>query len=414
MKYLYHLLALLLLFGSCTKEPDEIENPGKITTKDPTNVTFFDAVINGELADFKDGQIFECGFVWSLYPAPTTDSSNKVYYGPVVAPKTLSHSLAGLEPGTRYYYRVFAILSSGINYGNEVSFSTPVNPWTFSSEFPGEGKAFAPTFSIGSNAYVCIGHHYPDTMLTDLWEYNAAGNIWTRKAEYPGKTIMYAVGFSLGGNGYITTGRVGYNETASETWEYFPSLDKWNRKADYPEPGIFRAVSFVIDNKAYVGTGANINGAVKSFYEYDSRFDRWTKKADFPYEVQSAVGFSISGKGYVASGYTKTGESNKLWEYDPVLDCWILRKNLPIRSGEGIGFSLGGKGFVGLGSNDDDDFYVYDQYNDNWSKFADYRGLGRGGENAFVINDTAYVGMGFMYIDNVMTYYKGYWKISPE
>lgn len=103
---------------SCTKN-DEI----LVTTKSATNITENSATIGGSVSGF-GYTIEECGVCYNTIGDPTiNDHHTEDHFGT----GSFSSTLSGLLQGTKYYVRAYANTSSGIRYGNEVSFSTSID-----------------------------------------------------------------------------------------------------------------------------------------------------------------------------------------------------------------------------------------------------------------------------------------------
>ena len=410
MRKLAFQFVLILFTVSCGKEKDPTPETvtGSIVTNPALNISYFEATIEGELLKFSDGQIYDCGFVWSENSLPTTESTGKVYFGPKSSPIKLSNKIINIKTGTKYYYRAFAILKTGITYGNELAFTTLSNPWKQGVDFEGSGRQNAVTFSIGGMGYVCLGNGDGNVQYKDMWEFNPINKTWKQKADYPGTDKLAANGFAIGSKGYVVTGLC----SCKDLWEYDPSLDKWTQKSDFPVNGVYYASSFTIDNKGYIGTGTENGMLLKDFWEYDPSNDVWTKRADFPgIPMDVAVGFSVLGKGYFATGNQATGTSQSLWEYNPTSDIWNKRKDFPYATSSAVGFSINNKGYVGLGNGVNTTFYEYDPLADTWLGVENFRGSGRQSAKAFVINNVAYIGLG---TSSYTVYPKDFWEFTSN
>jgi len=66
--------------------------------------------------------------------------------------------------------------------------ATPVQKWeqTQTTDFIGDGRQNAVTFSIGSKGYVGLGNQGENIVFTDLWEFNPTDKTWARKKNFPG------------------------------------------------------------------------------------------------------------------------------------------------------------------------------------------------------------------------------------
>jgi N-acetylneuraminic acid mutarotase len=263
--------------------------------------------------------------------------------------------------------------------------------WNIATEFPGVGRQNAVAFSIGQKGYIGLGNGDGTAIYNDFWEFNSDGKIWTKKADFPGTVRAAPTGFSIGNKGYVVNGLCNCNDF----WEYDPfSKSQWNKKADFPVSGLYYTAAFVINGKAYVGTGIKDGTLQKGIWEYDPQFDKWTPKSDYPgIPMDVAVGFSIAGKGYFATGNQAVGESKSFWQYDPNSDTWTRKADYPYATSSLVGFSINDKGYVGLGGAGNE-FWEYDPMSDTWYKMLNFKGGTRTAAKAFVINNTAYVGLG--------------------
>ncbi|HKK41374.1 MAG TPA: hypothetical protein VJ963_03110, partial [Bacteroidales bacterium] len=93
-----------------------------LTTSVPTSVTPAGAVSGGNITDNGGGTITDRGICWSTTVTPTlSDFSLSCGTGT----GSFQGNITGLEPGTHYYVRSYAINSAGTAFGNELEFSTP-------------------------------------------------------------------------------------------------------------------------------------------------------------------------------------------------------------------------------------------------------------------------------------------------
>lgn len=139
-------------------------------------------------------------------------------------------------------------------------------------------------------------------------------------------------------------------------------LGNWFRK-DLPSFGgsiRTNAVSFVIGDVGYIGTGYTNEtvARVKDFWAYNTRTKIWSQVADFPGSGRNdATAFVLKGKAYVGTGY----------DYVLTIDNGYKK-----------------------------DFYEYDPIANNWDRIADFVGGTRQFATSFVVNDRAFVGLGYM------------------
>ncbi len=125
--YRFILSCILLFFTAGCKEDTEIS----VTTDIITDITLTSATCIGTI---HSGSVHFCGFTWSKLPALPENQSLSNFpdgYGVKDFTGKFSVGLDGLESGTTYYVRAFAIDytlgTSGSNrviYGNVISFTT--------------------------------------------------------------------------------------------------------------------------------------------------------------------------------------------------------------------------------------------------------------------------------------------------
>lgn len=94
-----------------------------VTTAKPIEVTTTTAKVGGEVTDDGGLLITERGICYAILQGPTVGDT-KVVQGEGVG--TFTALLTGLQLGTTYYVRAYAINENGTAYGNEVSFTTDI------------------------------------------------------------------------------------------------------------------------------------------------------------------------------------------------------------------------------------------------------------------------------------------------
>lgn len=93
-----------------------------ITTTTPSSITGTSAVTGGNITADGGADITERGICWALTANPTTASNKIAATG--VGTGTFTVNMTGLEPGTLYHVRAYAINSAGTEYGADVTFTT--------------------------------------------------------------------------------------------------------------------------------------------------------------------------------------------------------------------------------------------------------------------------------------------------
>ncbi len=92
-----------------------------LTTTAVSSITQTSAASGGNVTDDGGAAVTARGVCWSTSASPTTADDFTVDGSGLGA---FTSNLTGLTAGTTYYVRAYATNSAGINYGNEVSFST--------------------------------------------------------------------------------------------------------------------------------------------------------------------------------------------------------------------------------------------------------------------------------------------------
>ena len=128
----------------------------KVTTGDVTDITTTSAKCSGNVTDDGGFAVTERGICWSISPNPTLDDDNDQHVAVGNGTGEFSAILTGLEEGTTYHVRAYAVNSNGTPfYGEDVTFSTFS---THSISFTANGVNFTMipveggTFTMGATA----------------------------------------------------------------------------------------------------------------------------------------------------------------------------------------------------------------------------------------------------------------------
>ncbi|KTE89388.1 hypothetical protein AT727_13400 [Desulfitobacterium hafniense] len=113
-------------------------NPSRAVTTNPVSGIAPDSAIISGRAAITEGSISEIGYVYGTSPDATTASGKKVVTGQ--GNGYFSKRQTGLESGTTYYVKAYAVTSKGTVYGNEVSFTT--SPWYYTEVSDGSGGIY--------------------------------------------------------------------------------------------------------------------------------------------------------------------------------------------------------------------------------------------------------------------------------
>jgi hypothetical protein len=101
-----------------------------LTTTEVSSTGSSTAASGGNITDDGGAAVTARGICWSTSHSPVT-GDNKTSNG--TGTGSFNASLTGLLPATTYYIRSYAINSAGTAYGNELTFTTPVNPPSIST-----------------------------------------------------------------------------------------------------------------------------------------------------------------------------------------------------------------------------------------------------------------------------------------
>lgn len=233
-------------------------------------------------------------------------------------------------------------------------------------------------------------------------------NYWTKMNDFGGLKRTRAVSFTIGNYAYVGTGVDTAEQVHKDFWKYDPLLDSWSQVADLPGSARRNAVAFSNDSYGFVGTGIShaesaFGSTLSDFWRYDPSTNSWSSIANYPggfgNGVYFATGFGVGGKGYVCGG--KLGSNNyisQFWEYNPVTNNWTQKANFPggVRY-QLCSFVVNNSAFVGLGTDNDmyrNDFYEYKPSTNQWIQRADLPSSERSGVATFSIDDRGFVCMG--------------------
>jgi len=276
----------------------------------------------------------------------------------------------------------------------------------------------AVAFVINDTAYVGGG-----VGSKSFYRYESEAEQWTQLSDIPsGYNRGWAFGFAINGKGYVCGGdKTGSFNLIKDVREYDPQTATWTQKADLPI-AMDGAFACSVNGKAYIFGGFNGSYALNTVYEYDPLADTWTSKTDYPSgQAIFPNGFVIDGKIYVGLGSASgMAGSNSFYEYNPTSDIWTQKANFPGNARQAtIAFKIGHTGYIGGGEENYSsmfyDFYKYNPYNNSWT-VANSLSLASGSASAwcssFVINNTAYYGLGASFAGGSLSYSKKWYKTS--
>ncbi len=324
----------------------------------------------------------------------------------------------------KYYFflpaSIVLILASCTKSSSTTDPTTSSGNWVKRSEFEGNSRTEAVSFTIGDTAYIGTGFDGTNRYV-DFWAYDPVKNFWLQRAQFPGKARNSATGFTVGTKGYITTGYDGLNRLA-DTWEYNPATNSWTQKADFAGTARYDAVGFGINDKGYVTTGFD-GGYTKDLWEFTptggtNNSGTWAQKTSLGGSKRSAaIAFVYNNKAYILTGINNGTTVSDFWMFDPATagGTWTQLRDIANTSTDsydddysdivrnnGVGFVIGSKGYVAVGENGS---YVkktweYDFASDLWTRKTTYERSERTGAVAFTVK-----GRGFVATGRNSTYY---------
>ena len=130
--------------------------------------------------------------------------------------------------------------------------------------------------------------------------------------------------------------------------------------------------------------------------------DEWRYKACPAIYQGGGISFALGNNAYVVGGDTAppsaSGISAAVWEYNATTNIWSRKNNFPHSANNPSCFVINDTAYVGLGLDSSStyhtDFWRYDQAGDQWIQMTDFPGAARYGAMAFSLNGKGYVGCG--------------------
>jgi hypothetical protein len=199
MKFYYPFVLLFFITLSCNKNnttPDPLPSLPTVKTTAFSSITPLTALAGGDVTADGGATVISRGICWGSLPAPLL-SGNHTTDG--AGTGTFSSSLTGLNPGTLYYARAYAINSVGTSYGNEISFTTTVP------------DVYSAGYEYNNNA-VSVAKVWKNGVETVLSSGFSTEQGWAR-AVYVSGTDVYVVGYEF--NGLIHTAKLWKNGTST-------------------------------------------------------------------------------------------------------------------------------------------------------------------------------------------------------
>ncbi|MBL0095662.1 MAG: hypothetical protein IPP46_03625 [Bacteroidetes bacterium] len=173
----------------------------------------------------------------------------------------------------------------------------------------------------------------------------------------------------------------------------------WEEIATFPGISRHAAGGFSLNGEGYVigGFGAN-SQVLNDVWKYNPQNDLWTQLDTLPIHVYGQTMFVINDTVYMCNGYQSTAAvtNNNLYRYDPTLDVWDSINVYPgTPAYTCASFVLNDKAYIGIGFQPyTNELWQYDPSTNSWTAKADFAGSMRQSCTAFVINNKAFVGLG--------------------
>ena len=124
---LLFVATIIITIHSCKKDPPK-EIPKLTTTV--SELTPISVNASGNIESDGGSEISSKGFCWDISPNPTTNSQKSTNGN---GSGNFTAAISGLNPGTLYYIRSYAINGVGTGYGNSVSVTTPAQTPTLTT-----------------------------------------------------------------------------------------------------------------------------------------------------------------------------------------------------------------------------------------------------------------------------------------
>ena len=215
-------VAMLLAFAGCEKDPGSEHTKSAdggalatVSTNNVTDITATSAVCGGNVTSDGGNAVTARGICWSTSSNPTT-SDNTTYNGGGTG--SFTANIAGLDEGTTYYVRAYAVNSQGTAYGQEKSFTTNAYTGTIN------GYAWVDLgLPSGLKWATCnVGAATPE----DYGNYYAWGETTTKSSYTEDNCRTYGVSMNdISGNANYDAARANWGGTwRMPTWEEMEEL----------------------------------------------------------------------------------------------------------------------------------------------------------------------------------------------
>ena len=211
-KLLAILVAVTIIFATCTKEQSNVRLDPMLSTSQVINVKSDSATVIGFVVAAGSG-FSERGVCYKTSTGPTTTDS-KVIFASDVTQATFAVKIPGLAYATKYYARAYAVGTDGTIYGEEVNFTTlPVVPTLTTvaiSSITGSSASGGGNVTVGGGADVtdrgiCFAtSHNPTIAGSKTSNGTGTGAFVSVLASLKGNTLYYVRSYATNsaGTGY--------------------------------------------------------------------------------------------------------------------------------------------------------------------------------------------------------------------
>jgi hypothetical protein len=227
--FIFGIFVVAFSLYSCSPENAPVSvSPTLEITSTPSDYdhTFTTIDLKGKVVVPQGGeQITERGLCWSTSPNPTVNDNKKT-----AGQNTFDLKMDNLIANTPYYFRAYAITSSGVTYSSEATFTTSTlddTLWDFyikldDPSYPQPSEWHADVLFKADGTTVYDEPDYPG-LYTEYGEWSLSGN-----------TVTYLMIGGTNGDNYLFTGTLVEN-TMSGTFSWAdPSVTTYFDATMYP------------------------------------------------------------------------------------------------------------------------------------------------------------------------------------
>ena len=286
------VVATIVFFVACNKKTEGVIT---VETKSITNITGNSATTGGTVTS-TGYTVGDCGICYSESYSPSLDDSfTKDHEGN----GSFSSTLTNLKSGTKYYVRAYAKTSMGVEYGDELSFTTQggytINVFAKSTEgsvtgagsyLPGETCTVTATAKEG---YTFTNWTENGTVVSSNTSYSfTVSGSRDLQANFKMDTFTITVSAepSVGGGTVSGGGEYGYGKscTVTATPYYLSTFQNWTENGEVVSSNSsytftvtgdrnlvanFSILSFSVTVSAYPSEGGTVSGGGSGFSLYD-------------------------------------------------------------------------------------------------------------------------------------------------